>query len=78
MNLSICIPTFRRAQMLNQLLKSIEQNNTLKDGFEIIIVDSGLSFDNTEDVVLKYKNLHIKYIKKSITTTKITIKHAKS
>ena len=64
MNLSICIPTFRRAQMLNQLLKSIEQNKTLKDEFEIIIVDSGLSFDNTEDVVLKYKNLHIKYIKK--------------
>jgi len=66
MNLSICIPTFRRADMLRQLLESIQKNKLQADIFEVIIVDSGLSFDNTEKVVQSFQELPISYIKKEM------------
>lgn len=62
--LSICIPTYNRAQYLNQTIQSIVDSNGFGDQVEIIISDN-CSTDNTEIVckkwINKYKN--IKYYK---------------
>ena len=57
---SIIIPTFNRAELLNKLLLSL--NNQTYKFFEIIICDDG-STDNTREIVNNHKsNLDITYV----------------
>lgn len=54
--LSICIPTFNRANQLKQSLGAIiEATNYCKQFVEIIVSDN-FSEDNTKDIVLEFKN----------------------
>jgi abequosyltransferase len=48
--ISICIPTFNRADLLDNTLKSIFNQNANSDDFEIVISDN-CSTDRTEEVV---------------------------
>lgn len=61
---SICIPTYNRADVLSQCLESIVNNVAFSDEFEIVISDN-CSSDLTQSLVLdyisKYKN--IKYFR---------------
>lgn len=58
--ISICIPTFNRAALLDQTLQSVA--NQTKKPYEVIIVDNASS-DNTEEIVQKYKKFGFKFIK---------------
>lgn len=60
--LSICIPTFNRAGLLDKTLNAICQQINNRDGVEIIVSDNS-STDDTKDVVGKFQNsnLPIKY-----------------
>jgi glycosyltransferase involved in cell wall biosynthesis len=58
--LSIVIPTYNRAHLIEDTLKSVI-NQTNKN-YEIIIVDDG-STDNTEEVVRKYLSDSVNYYK---------------
>ncbi len=62
---SVIIPVYNRPDELNELLQSIN-NQSVKDCFEVIIVEDG-SKDDAEHVVLDYKNLNIKYFYKTNT-----------
>ena len=66
MTLSICIATFNRANYLQEILHSIQQNNSINEfsTLEIVIIDGG-SNDNTERVVNNHIDLGLKitYIK---------------
>lgn len=68
--LSICIPTYNRAEYLNQTIQSIVNSDGFSDEVEIIISDN-CSTDNTEKTVKlwidKYKN--IKYFKQPKPTS---------
>jgi len=57
---SVIIPTYNRAKLLPRAVNSV-LNQTFKD-FELIIVDDA-STDNTEEVVRRYKDHRIKYIR---------------
>lgn len=57
---SVIIPTYNRAHLIGQAIKSI-LNQTYQN-FEIIVVDDG-STDNTEEVVKNLRDERIKYIK---------------
>jgi abequosyltransferase len=62
--LSICIPTFNRANLLKNTLTSIFSQNANTNDFEVVITDN-CSTDHTEEVVsiflANYKNIN--YIK---------------
>ncbi|KKS79552.1 MAG: Glycosyl transferase, family 2 [Candidatus Beckwithbacteria bacterium GW2011_GWA2_43_10] len=58
--ISICIPTFNRADYLEQALQSLAQQ-TIKP-FEVIIVDNA-STDNTPQIAAKYKKLGFTYVR---------------
>lgn len=58
--ISICIPTFNRADYLEQTLQSIT-NQTIKP-FEVIIVDNA-STDNTPQIAAQYKKLGFTYMR---------------
>jgi glycosyltransferase involved in cell wall biosynthesis len=62
--ISICIPTFNRANLLKNTLTSIFNQNANLDDFEIVISDN-CSTDDTEQVVLEFaqKFTNIKYYK---------------
>jgi glycosyltransferase involved in cell wall biosynthesis len=63
--LSICIPTYNRANYLNALLKSIvSQYEPYKNIIEILVCNN-CSTDNTEEVVKKYldEGVKLKYFK---------------
>lgn len=62
--LSICIPTYNRANLLANTLTSIFNENENNSDFEIVISDN-CSTDQTEFVVKKFLNINnnIKYIK---------------
>lgn len=62
--LSICIPTFNRADLLKNTLTSIYNQNSKLNEFEIVISDN-CSSDHTEDVVLEFKKKfnNLKYYK---------------
>ncbi len=55
---SVVMPTYNRANLLNNAINSI-LNQTHKN-FELIIIDDG-SKDNTENIVLSYNNPKIRY-----------------
>ena len=57
---SVIVPTYNRSDLISETIKSI-LNQTYKN-FELIIVDDG-STDNTEEVIRKFKDSRIKYIK---------------
>ncbi|PLX21810.1 hypothetical protein C0584_01760 [Candidatus Parcubacteria bacterium] len=67
MKISIIIPTFNRATDLEETLLHIYKQKISRDNFEVIIVDNGPSSDNTEKIVLTYKEKYrnIVYIKTS-------------
>ena len=52
--ISICIPTFNRADLLFKALKSVA--NQTKTPYEVFVVDN-CSSDNTEEVVSRFKNV---------------------
>lgn len=56
---SIIIPTYNQSQFLEKAIKSVLLQ---KKNYEIIIIDN-FSTDNTEQVVQKYKNKNLKYVK---------------
>jgi len=64
LKLSICIPTFERADFLNYLLSNLSKNiHILEFNYEIVISDNASS-DLTEDIVKKYSSkLPIRYFK---------------
>lgn len=55
--LSICIPTFNRASILDQCLEGIVEQKGFDYRTEIVILDNN-SYDNTKDVVLKYSKIY--------------------
>ncbi|MGH2414480.1 MAG: glycosyltransferase family 2 protein, partial [Microcystaceae cyanobacterium] len=57
---SVCIPTYNRANFLTYSVNSVLQQ-TYPD-FELIICDDG-SLDNTAEVVNQWKNSRIRYIR---------------
>lgn len=67
--LSICIPTYNRAEYLKQTVNSIVENEGFCDDVEIVISDN-CSTDNTEEVCKKFtqKYSNIKYFKQPKTT----------
>ena len=64
--LSICIPTFNRAELLKNTLTSIYSQKANHSDFEVVISDN-CSTDHTEEVVFEFLNNHnnINYIKLS-------------
>lgn len=58
--ISVIVPVYNRADLISETIESI-LNQTYKN-FELIIVDDG-STDNTEEVIGKFKDSRIKYIK---------------
>lgn len=64
MNITVCTPTFNRANLLEKLYGSLKKQNF--KSFEWLIVDDGSS-DNTEEVVnnfIRESLINIRYIKK--------------
>ena len=66
--LSICIPTYNRAQILSRTLQSIVNQNGFDNRCEIVISDNN-SFDNTYSVVQEFlaKYSNIRYHRNSFT-----------
>jgi|APSaa5957512535_1039671.scaffolds.fasta_scaffold52141_2 glycosyltransferase involved in cell wall biosynthesis len=58
--ISVIVPTYNRANILCETLDSILCQTY--ENFELIVVDDG-STDNTEEVVKKYNDLRLHYIK---------------
>lgn len=58
--ISVCIPTFNRADLIEQTLQSVV-NQTVKP-YEVIIIDNA-STDNTYEIVEKYFKYGFKYIR---------------
>lgn len=64
MNITVCTPTFNRANLLEKLYSSLKKQNF--KSFEWLIIDDGSS-DNTEGIVNNFIReglINIKYIKK--------------
>lgn len=58
--ISICIPTYNRADLLKDTLDSVARQ-TVKP-YEVLVIDNA-STDNTEELVRKYKQYGIRYIR---------------
>jgi glycosyltransferase involved in cell wall biosynthesis len=63
MNFSVIIPTYNRANYINQTIQTVLNQDYLGD-YEIIVVDDG-STDTTEEVVRYMGSPKIKYYKKT-------------
>ena len=65
--LSICIPTYNRAQSLDETLNSITSQEVFKNSNEVeVVVIDNFSLDNTPEIVEKYSTkfpTKIKYIR---------------
>ena len=61
--LSICIPTYNRAEILDQTLLKLFSNPDFDKNKVEVIVSNNASKDNTDEVVLKYPE--VKYYKNS-------------
>ena len=59
---SICIPTYNRAHMVNRAIESAL--NQTYPNIEIIVVDDG-SIDTTDDLVTSYQDSRLAYVKNS-------------
>ena len=59
MNISVIIPTYNREKLLKKTIESV-LNQTIQAN-EIIIIDDG-STDKTRELVMSFKNSHLKYI----------------
>ena len=57
---SICIPTYNRAHMVNRAIESALSQTY--PNIEIIVVDDG-STDNTDDLVFSYQDSRVTYVK---------------
>jgi len=53
--LSICIPTYNRAEYLDKSLASIVRQNEFNSELVEIVISDNASIDNTEEIVEKYK-----------------------
>ncbi len=62
--LSICIPTYNRADVLDLVLKNIIENRGFDESIEIVISDNA-STDNTFEICKKYIDVfqNIKYFR---------------
>ena len=62
--LSICIPTFNRGDLLNDILSKYVDNPQFDNDVEIVISDNA-STDSTEDICRRYveKYSNIRYFK---------------
>ena len=58
----VIIPTYNQSQYLEKALSSVI--NQKYNNFEIIVIDN-YSVDKTEEIVKKFKNNKIKYLKKN-------------
>ena len=52
--LSICIPTYNRAQILDNTLNSIFKDKDYDSNIIEVVVSDNFSSDNTNDIVKKY------------------------
>lgn len=62
--LSICIPTYNRANYLDNCLSSIKiqlSDNPVLNNFIEVVVSDNNSTDNTKDIIEKYKNYFINF-----------------
>lgn len=55
--LSVCIPTFNRASILDRSLEVLTHNSSFNDNIEVIIVDN-CSTDETPSIIKKYTEKH--------------------
>ena len=64
--LSICIPTYNRADLLISALQSIEGNLHAQSSIEVVVSDNG-SKDNTQEIVADYSDriLNLRYHRNS-------------
>jgi glycosyltransferase involved in cell wall biosynthesis len=56
--LSICIPTYNRASILDQIISSIVTQEEFNQGLVELVISDNASTDNTEEVVKKYLTLY--------------------
>lgn len=59
---SVIIPTFDRAELLEDTLASLERSSASPESFEIIVVDDGSSDDTFERVRARASSRPIKYV----------------
>lgn len=71
--ISVILPTYNRAKEISKSIESV-LNQTYHD-FELIIIDDG-STDNTQEIVEKYQDKRIRYIKN--TTSKHGVSTARN
>lgn len=66
MEISVIIPTYNRAQILDECLSKLSEQTFAQTKFEVVVVDDG-STDNTEDVVQKRQSTltNLTYLKQN-------------
>jgi len=84
-NITIIVPTYNEATLIEDKLENMRTQNYPKDKFEVIVIDSA-SKDNTTEIVEKYAKKHpdinLKLLRESVRTGKahalnLALKHAK-
>jgi glycosyltransferase involved in cell wall biosynthesis len=60
--ISVIVPTYNRAKLLDHTLRSLALQDLPRDAFEVIVADDG-SFDNTRKIVDSYEGkMNLKYV----------------
>ncbi len=62
MQISIIIPTYNRAQALKECLKKLDEQDFMKNEFEVVVVDDGSTDDTKKTVEEAQKNLSIEIV----------------